>query len=73
MREEGTVKWFDPVRGYGFINADSGREVFVHHSSIIDTRRLRQKWLEKGKRVSFRVMADPHQRQPQAMEVRIQT
>ena len=31
---EGTVKWFNPRKGYGFIAAQDGREVFVHYASI---------------------------------------
>ncbi len=31
---EGTVKWFNPRKGYGFIGTNDGRDVFVHYSSI---------------------------------------
>ena len=30
----GTVKWFNPKRGYGFINTENGEEIFVHYSAI---------------------------------------
>lgn len=31
---QGTVKWFDVRKGYGFITAESGQDVFVHYSAI---------------------------------------
>jgi len=31
---EGTVKWFDQTKGYGFIAGDDGNEYFVHHSAL---------------------------------------
>jgi cold shock protein len=47
---EGRVKWFDHRKGYGFITADSGKELFVHHSAIEGEG---FKSLEEGERVSF--------------------
>ena len=47
---EGRVKWFNDKIGYGFITADSGKELFVHHSSIEGQG---FKSLEEGERVSF--------------------
>ena len=47
----GTVKWFNPVKGYGFIAPDDGRsDVFVHISAL-EAAGLRQ--LDEGQKVSF--------------------
>lgn len=35
MKEQGTVKWFDPKRGFGFIKRENGKDVFVHQSQIL--------------------------------------
>jgi len=52
MKEQGTVKWFNADKGFGFIQRDSGEDVFVHYSSIIGDG---YKSLDEGARVSFLV------------------
>ncbi len=46
----GTVKWFNDEKGYGFIEQEGGRDVFVHHSAINGSGR---KTLLEGQRVSM--------------------
>lgn len=49
---EGTVKWFSEKKGYGFIEQNEGRDIFVHYSSI---NLPGFKTLAEGERVSFDV------------------
>jgi CspA family cold shock protein len=50
----GKVKWFNPGKGYGFIEQEEGEDVFVHYSEIQDEG---FKTLEEGAEVEFEVTA----------------
>lgn len=52
----GTVKWFNPIKGYGFIGRDGGEDVFVHFS-VIQMEGYRR--LDKGQQVEFSVEEGP--------------
>ncbi len=54
--QQGTVKWFNSDKGYGFIKPDSGEDVFVHFSAIQGSG---FRSLEEGQRVSFTVKQGP--------------
>ncbi len=62
---EGTVKWFNEKKGFGFITMEDGNDVFVHYSEI---RADGFKTLAEGERVSFDVTEGP--KGPQASNVR---
>lgn len=55
-REQGTVKWFDDTKGYGFIQRDGGGDIFVHYKSILMHG---FKTLSDGQRVEFLVQEGP--------------
>ena len=50
---EGTVKWFNQKKGYGFISTDDGRDIFVHYSNIAGEG---FKTLVEGDAVSFDIV-----------------
>ena len=50
---EGTVKWFNDSKGYGFIEQEGGDDVFVHHSAIL-AEGFRS--LSEGERVTFEIV-----------------
>ncbi len=54
--EQGTVKWFNASKGYGFISRESGEDVFVHFNAISGDG---FKSLDEGDRVEFEVQQGP--------------
>ena len=52
-KEQGTVKWFNGSKGYGFIEREEGEDVFVHFNAIVGDG---YKNLEEGQRVEFSVV-----------------
>ena len=63
-RESGTVKWFNPTKGFGFIEREAGKDVFVHYSAISGSG---YRSLEEGQAVTFVVVEG--QKGPQAQDV----
>ncbi len=55
-REQGVVKWFNAAKGYGFIQRQSGEDVFVHFSAI---QAEGYKSLNEGQLVEFEVKQGP--------------
>lgn len=65
-REKGQIKWFDPSKGYGFVERDKGGDLFIHFASVeIKDRKL----LKESTRVSF-VVTDGL-KGPQAKDIKI--
>lgn len=62
--QTGVVKWFDPAKGYGFIDIDGGGSVFLHrnHSSFDP---------EKGDKVRFTVAHDLRRKRTYAVQVEL--
>jgi CspA family cold shock protein len=64
MRSRGTVKWFNDAKGYGFITAEDGRDLFVHFSAI---QGAGFRSLAEGAAVEFEIVDGP--KGPQASDV----
>ncbi|MDX1663757.1 MAG: cold shock domain-containing protein [Candidatus Promineifilaceae bacterium] len=63
--ETGTIKWFDPVKGYGFIEREDGSDVFVHANEMSDPA---AQVPQEGEQVLFEV--EQGQKGPSAVNVR---
>ena len=70
MRQQGTVKFFNSEKGYGFIKPDDGgRDVFVHITAV---ERAGLKALNEGQRIAFDVEPDKKGKGPKAVNLVIQ-
>ncbi len=56
MRASGTVKWFNEVKGFGFISQEGGDDLFVHYSAIQGNG---FKTLKEGQAVEFDIVQGP--------------
>ncbi|WP_412547578.1 cold-shock protein [Pseudomonas aeruginosa] len=65
-RQNGTVKWFNETKGYGFITPESGPDVFVHFRAIEGNG---FKTLAKGQKVSFEVVQGQKGMQAERVQV----
>ncbi|MBC3899390.1 MULTISPECIES: cold-shock protein [Acetobacterium] len=62
----GTVKWFNSEKGFGFITGEDGKDVFAHFSQIVSSG---YKSLEEGQEVSFEITQGP--KGPQAENIQV--
>lgn len=64
--KNGTVKWFNNEKGYGFITGDDGKDIFVHFSGIVSKG---YRTLEEGQKVTYSV--EDSERGPKAVDVKV--
>ena len=64
--EQGTVKWFNDAKGYGFVSRANGEDVFVHFSAI---QSAGFKSLQEGQAVQFDVVKGPKGMQAENVQV----
>ena len=65
-REQGTVKWFNDSKGFGFIQRDSGEDIFVHFRAIQGNG---FKSLKEGQQVSFIATRGPKGMQAEEVQI----
>jgi CspA family cold shock protein len=69
MRQNGTVKFFNQAKGYGFVSPeDGGKDVFVHITAV---QRSGIPELTEGLKISFEVQEDTRGRGPQAVDLQL--
>ncbi len=69
MRQNGTVKFFNQAKGYGFVSPeDGGKDVFVHITAV---QRSGIPELSEGLKISFEVQDDTRGRGPQAVNLQL--
>lgn len=62
---QGSVKWYDKKKGYGFISSEEGSDVFVHYTSLTKEG----SYLKEGDKVAFEIIEG--EKGPQAAKVEI--
>jgi cold shock protein len=69
MSQQGTVKFFNAEKGYGFIKPDDGgRDIFVHISAV-ESAGLQS--LNEGQRLAYEIEADKKGKGPKAVDLRL--
>lgn len=67
MQKTGTVKWFSDQKGYGFIEATGGGDIFVHKNAV---EKAGMRTLREGQKLSFDVQNDPKSRKTSAANLK---